>query len=85
MPLFLHRKTSRLLFPSIRNGLQDISSPSCHKLAYYPTIMNIFTAQYHSSSSRRGLEEFSETKSPNEQITTGRGWTVVDLRRKVSP
>ena len=39
---------------------------------------------FHASGVNRGLEEFFDKKNPGEMLPTGRGWTVTDLRRKVS-
>ena len=39
--------------------------------------------EYHVSRPVHGFEEFAEVKKPNELVTTGRAWTVADVRRKV--
>ena len=38
---------------------------------------------FHVGRPVRGLDEFFDEKKPNETVTTGRAWTVADVRRKV--
>lgn len=37
---------------------------------------------YHTGAPVQGLDEFFDIKKPNEIVTTGRAWTVADVRRK---
>ena len=39
-------------------------------------------SSYHAGSPVQGLDEFFDIKKPNEVVTTGRAWTVADVRRK---
>ena len=58
---------SRKTAPTSRNGIVH------HLLGVSP---------YHAGTPVQGLDEFFDVKKPNEIVTTGRAWTVADVRRK---
>ena len=61
-----------LLLLRLHNNLPSFSPPT--------SIVRAF----HVGRPVQGLEEFFDEKKPNETVTTGRAWTVADVRRKVS-
>ena len=61
-------------------GAKSLLLLHIHNLPPLPTSI---VRAFHVGRSVRGLDEFFDVKKPNETVTTGRAWTVSDVRRKV--
>jgi hypothetical protein len=66
-------------------GRAAVPLTSNYPVVSMTSVMNNLSSvrNFHSSSPARGFEEFYDPIGPDVTITTGRGWSAPELRRKV--